>query len=428
MLRVLWRLAIVFLVAAPLALLGGALLAFSRTPAVQSSDVLTPEMVGRAERLLRRHNPRWSRDGQIRTAEIEAGDVRLMAGYAASRVGVAMDVRIQDGEAVVRASVPIPRSPIGGYLNVRATFEDSSGVPHPTRMRIGHLPVPDVVATWLIRQVARRFYHPDSEQVAAEMIRSVSMHPDRLRIEYQWSDDAADRMRAMAVSAEDAARFRAYHDRLVSVTGAMPQSHRSLVDLLGPVMQLAADRSAGGADPVVENRAAIMVVALYINGIGMAAVVPGAEAWPRPRRRGLLLQGRGDLTQHFTVSALLAAAAGTPLAHVVGLYKEIADSRGGSGFSFSDLAADRAGTLFGELAVTSAAALQRGVRSGLAEGDVMPDITGLADGLPEAEFIRQFGGVDSPEYARVVQEIDRRVAQCRLFKALTEAPTQRTGD
>ena len=41
------------------------------------------------------------------------------------------------------------------------------------------------------------------------------------------------------------------------------------------------------------------------------------------------------------------------LSDVIGLYKEIEDSRGGSGFSFNDIAADRAGTRFGEKAVAS---------------------------------------------------------------------------
>lgn len=421
MVRAVWRLGLLLLVALPLAALCAGFLAFSFTPAVQPSEALTPEMVGRAERLLRQHNPRWARVGQVRTAHIDAGDLRLMASYAASRVGAAMDVEVGDGWAVVGTSAPIPRSPIGGYLNISATFKDSSGVPRPTRTWIGRLPIPDVVAGWALRQALRRFYNPDSTELAAEMIRSVSMAHDQVRIEYEWREGSADRMRAMAVSPEDAARLRTYHDRMVGVLATLPASGRSLVDLLGPVMQLAAERSAGGADPAVENRAAIMAVTFYVNGIPMSAVVPGAESWPRPRRRGLLLQGRGDLTQHFTVSALLAATAGTPFSHVVGVYKEMSDSRGGSGFSFSDLAADRAGTMFGELAVSAADALQASLRRGLAESDVMPPISGLADGLPEAELLRRFGSAGSPEYDRVVRDIDRRVAQCRLFAEVIDA-------
>jgi uncharacterized protein YfiM (DUF2279 family) len=61
------------------------------------------------------------------------------------------------------------------------------------------------------------------------------------------------------------------------------------------------------------------------------------------------LLGRYDSAQHFVISAALAAWAGEPAANAIGVYKEIDDSRRGSGFSFADLAADRAGTRFGEV-------------------------------------------------------------------------------
>jgi uncharacterized protein YfiM (DUF2279 family) len=148
----------------------------------------------------------------------------------------------------------------------------------------------------------------------------------------------------------------------------------------------------------------------------MAAVVADAERWSRPRRRVLRLRGRADLAQHFLVSAVLTAAAGTPLSNVVGLSKEINDSRGGSGFSFSDLAADRAGTAFGALAVSPADTFQTRTAGSLSEDDLMPEITDLVDNMSEADFLQRFGGVNSPDYNRVVAEIDRRIAACRLYR------------
>ena len=150
-----------------------------------------------------------------------------------------------------------------------------------------------------------------------------------------------------------------------------------------------------------------------------SALVPDARGWPRAQPRTVLLRGRDDLPKHFTISAALAAAAGSPLADAVGLYKEIDDSRGGSGFSFSDIAADRAGTTFGEVAMRSsetARRLQSRISAGLTEADMMPEITGLVDSMPEEEFKRRFGGVGTPGHARVMQDIERRIAGCRLFQ------------
>jgi hypothetical protein len=95
------------------------------------------------------------------------------------------------------------------------------------------------------------------------------------------------------------------------------------------------------------------------------------------------------------------------------LYKEIEDSRHGSGFSFNDIAADRAGTKFGEQAVArkaSARKLQHRILSGLDDGDLMPAWSDLPEFMPEAEFKRRFGGIDAPAYRKMMQKIEQRVA------------------
>ena len=72
---------------------------------------------------------------------------------------------------------------------------------------------------------------------------------------------------------------------------------------------------------------------------------------------------------------------GGPFSDAAGLFKEIEDARSGSGFSFDDIAADRAGTRFGEYAANpvSAQKLQRQLSGGIGEKDIMP----RSDDLPE---------------------------------------------
>jgi len=131
------------------------------------------------------------------------------------------------------------------------------------------------------------------------------------------------------------------------------------------------------------------------------------------------MAGRGDLAQHFTVSAALSAAAGAALADFIGLYKEIDDARRGSGFSFADLAADRAGTRLGQLATAteeSARRLHVLLRAGAVERDMMPDITGLPEGIPQDEFARRYQGDGAAAYDELVQTIERRLSALALFK------------
>jgi hypothetical protein len=239
----------------------------------------------------------------------------------------------------------------------------------------------------------------------------------RLTVTYQWSDAVAERARAVLVTADDQARLRVYHDRLVEVVARAPNKV-SLATLMPPLFLLALDRGASG-DIVRETRAAIIVLAFYANGKGLAEIVSAARRWPQPARRTVTLAGRDDFPKHFLISAAIAAESGTPLADVIGVYKEIDDSRGGSGFSFNDIGADRAGTRFGEVASQSperARKLARAVAAGVNESDFMPDVSDLPEFMQDAEFQRRYGGVGGAGYNRMMATIEARVASRPLLR------------
>jgi len=171
--------------------------------------------------------------------------------------------------------------------------------------------------------------------------------------------------------------------------------------------------------PVFEKDAALLVLEANVNGRDLGTLVPEAREWPAPRRLSPTLQGRRDFAQHFMTSALVAALAGTALSDAIGIYKEVDDARGGSGFSFTDLAADRAGTRFGARSVRSAAdarAIQDAARDGLADAGLMPPVRDLPEHMAEAEFRRRFGGLDDPRYLRIAEEIERRLDTLTLYR------------
>jgi hypothetical protein len=120
------------------------------------------------------------------------------------------------------------------------------------------------------------------------------------------------------------------------------------------------------------------------------------------------MRGRYDLTQHFFVSAALATMAGPAAAEAVGLAKELRDSQGDSGFSFSDVCADLAGIALAQRlsdGKTSLADLQK-----FRVAEHLPELDDLADGLSSAEFARQYGSLLDPRFQRQVEAIRQRVA------------------
>ncbi len=159
------------------------------------------------------------------------------------------------------------------------------------------------------------------------------------------------------------------------------------------------------------------MLTLHATQRRLDALVPAAADAPWPPAQVLTLHGRHDFAQHFLISALVAAEAGSPLADAVGLWKEFDDLRpGGSGFSFADLAADRAGTRFGELALAAPRQLHERLPRGFADAALMPDARDLPEFLTQAEFARRYGGVGQPAFERLRAQIEARLDALALHR------------
>ena len=182
-------------------------------------------------------------------------------------------------------------------------------------------------------------------------------------------------------------------------------------------MRLASEQSGKG-NAIEENRAAILITSRHILGISLKTLFPVAADWPKQQKYRVTLDGREDFAKHFMLSAAITAYADTKLSDAIGLYKEIEDSRSGSGFSFNDIAADRAGTKFGEKAVEnpiSALKIQEKLLSGLDDKDLMPAWSDLPEFLTEAVFKERFGDINTPSYLQIMDKIEQRIVNLMIF-------------
>jgi len=415
---ILWSLVLLVL-GVPLALLGAAVLAFEDSAAIVRKAELTPEQTARAKRILQAHDPRKVPAGVLRTFAISAGDLDLALNFLLAQQGGGAKVAVQAGAISFWVSARAPANPFGAFLNVEGVASETAALPSFDRLQVGRLPIPGMVADWILARALDRLNATEVGGAASDTIRGVRMADGHVQVEYVWNAELPDRLRAALLPPADEERLKAHQTRLVEITAdARLPRQVSLVSLLIPLMAHAAERGANG-DAIAENRAALIVLAFYVNGRGLGAVVPAARHWPRAAPRSITLSGRTDFSQHFTVSAAIAATAGSPLSDAIGVYKEVEDARSGSGFSFTDIAADRAGTVFGQHATRSsdsARVLQTRVVAGTVEADLMPQALDLPEMMTEAEFKRRFGGVGEASYKRVMEEIERRVGRLALYR------------
>jgi hypothetical protein len=387
-------------------------------PLVDRTPEFRSEHIERAKRILTNNDPRRLKPGQVRTISVSEEDLDLTALYLVSRyLNGSSRVAIKLGNAEVAVSFPFALGSARRYINVNALMAADGPVPRFEHLRIGRLPIPARLANAALYYGIAQLRKEHDFKLVMDSILHFALTPGRLQMTYVWHADLVEPLRKTAVSSEDEERLRAYQERLVqATTHGDAKGPVSLAPLMRSLLQLARERTEHG-EPVAENRAWILVLTLSATGNGLERIVPEAKHWPRPALRMVTLHGRDDTAKHFMVSAALSAYAGEPLADAIEVYKELEDSRSGSGFSFDDIASDRAGSRFGELAAasaTSAKRLQEKLSGELRESDLVPPIDDLPSFMPEAEFERRFGGVGGSGYMQMMDEIERRVAALRF--------------
>jgi hypothetical protein len=391
-------------------------LALADSPSVSDRRSLSHEDIARARELLREHNPRRLAPGTERTMEISQQDLDLAIQYLVGRLleGHARVV-LEPDLMRVEASFLLPPWPLPRHLNIDVALDSGDGQGRLHGLSIGRLPVPGWLAERIARQLVRGLYGDEALATAAAALQRVRITPDRLELAYRWHPELITRARDTLLTEPDRAGLHHYLDLLASLQAQGIGVRGSLSELLTPMFSAALARSRDG-DPVLENTALLTVLGTWAARRDTSRLAPGA---PKPRPFRLRLGGRSDLAQHFLISAALAARGDGVLSDAVGLYKEISDSQGGSGFSFTDLAADRAGTRFGELASRSPAdalLLQRRVAAGLAEQDLLPPVGDLPEHLDQATFARRYGSIDSPAFQALADDIESRLDALPLYR------------
>jgi hypothetical protein len=337
----------------------------------------------------------------------------------------------------VNISVQIQRNPFGNYLNLRGEIlPDERGL-NLHGVTIGRLHLPGRLVWTLSKYLLNVTMGNNDGSVLLESIVSLSLTGDTVVVKMASLSKNKERFKHLQQIISKLAQIGQsekkqwntavivhYYTRLLETEHLFQQTaNPSLADFLGPLFQLARERSRAG-DPVDENSAALMALSIYLGNPlfdKLAHVKLPKELLSRSAHvQKTPLGGRQDLRLHFIVSAGLKLLSDQSISSAIGEFKELLDANnGGSGFSFVDLAADRAGIRFAEVATDSsggARRIQELLASRTNEALFFPTVADLPEGLSKAEFELHYKGLDSAAYQSLVHEIDRRIDQCPVYQ------------
>lgn len=371
--------------------------------------------------LFEKHDPRGQTPDVVQSIQLDEAELDRLLNYAVElrRVsGIAAD--LTPGLATLTATLTVPPlypsgwNPFGRYLNITAEVADVPGGIRIRSLQLGSLPLPGALADWTAR-LAHHWLRRDKTYAAlADAFTQVRFDENQATLDYRWRPELLTRIERksaeLLIAPEEQARMLAYAEKLDALLKPHPRgSTVPLVSITGPLFTYAQQT---GNDPREENRAALTALAAYLGGISLPKLLEGdSHSFRRAPRVLLSLHGRRDFAEHFVISAALSANGGSRLANAIGLMKEEEDADRGSGFSFTDLANDRAGVKLGARATGDAAARVRQLLAAArSDTDLLPDFRDLPEFMPQTEFDRRFGPIGSARYQRVIKGIDARLA------------------
>ena len=421
------------LLTAPI-LLGLVLLgAAAHEPLVRDSPAVTSEEKRRLYKTLA--------VGTTRSLSLDSRDIDLLLAWGLplvlgeGRATARVDLM---ASRTVRVSVTLPIATSTGrarYLNIvtGARVQIDQGrlsVADPT-LRLGRLALPDRPLRWLAPIISVLIQAERRVRPVLAGVESLEIGPGRATLVYRrmdlppgllasfiWGTGSNEEMR-LAV--------RSHGERLLEAASGLPRGEPRLGAAVEVAFARARERSAT-SPPVLENRAALLALGILLGHRRLEDFVGPVLAERDWRRATPLarttLRGREDWTKHFFVSAALTVLSAQAPSDAIGVFKEELDAGGGSGFSFGDLLADRAGTTFALLATRddiAARALQARLVAGFRVDDFFPEAADLPADIQAAELEARYGGVGGRLFRQYAAEVERRLWSCPAYRAL--APT-----
>lgn len=390
-------------------------------PEVQLGWTLGRDDILRAKKIL--HEGSKTRPDEIGTIELSQQDLNLAANYLLNRYSQsAATIELKNNKVRVNVTMTLPENRIGRYVNIsfRLGNENSNELPGITKFKAGKLLLPAKLAAFVIDNIIRHTFLNEYFILATRPIKAVRIDDQKVAITYYSSTETLIQARNFLTSSNNTSHpaMAIYQQKLADIiTRHDPEWRLSLAELIQPLFALAYQRSTPET-AIEENRMVIFTINDYVNKKETRRFLSSPLLKLSGKDYPAFLYKRIDLAQHFIGSAALTASVNGQVAKVAGEEKELSDAQGGSGFSFVDLAADKAGTRFGEMA-TSTPANARRIQKAMSAikdySEFMPDPRDLPENMNEADFQTRYQSVNSASYLALSKQIDARIAALPIY-------------
>jgi len=328
-------------------------------------------------------------------------------------------------------TLPVPMLGKPYYLNARVQVRPSTGPLDIQHVSLGMVTIPGETALNLLGWFADQVWGSGKGANLLAMVRSVQFQQDEVKVEVTrpggW-DLQRLKQSGLAVyreffsSPEQTANLEFYYK--IAADYAVSNPNSSLINYFQLLFRQAQLRTAVYKDEPgraqQENQAVLLAMAQLLGGHNLQLLVNEVKRAPGVKAPRVTLARRPDLQQHFIYSATIQILTNKNVSDTVGEAKELLDSiKGGSGFSFVDLLADRAGVRFAQVAIgspRSATQLQQFFSQDRTEAELFPSKARLPEGISQQSFEQKYQSVDSADYQKMLADIEQRLDALPLYQ------------
>ncbi|MFT7560987.1 MAG: hypothetical protein ACI93R_002912 [Flavobacteriales bacterium] len=390
------------------------------------SGLLQPndKLFASASNVLLRGKKEFDSGRKNSTINVTSIELNALFGVASSKIkSLNAAAKLYDESLEIRFSYQFNYFS-GWFLNGSLLLVDGKGLDY-TNIYFGNIPIPPWVFRYFIHRKILREAGGNAIINIINSIQSLHFQPDSVEVSYLQTQLDKDLGVAFQKQGQlqlshvliDPNKVNGYLRKLIAFSKTSPSNTlNTYLNYLFLEISLKSDIKSLSE----EQKSALLALTLFSDSSRLHLLIPSDAKLASQHDRSLLLQGRSDLTKHFLISASIKIISNDIASDSIGVAKETLDSStGGSGFSFKDLAADRAGIRLAELVINKPEALQTHIESTgftLTNANLLPSINGLEEGLNEKEFRNKYTNTESAEYKDVIKLIDIIIESNDLYR------------
>lgn len=402
------------------------LLLLSRSSIILEEKILSANEAQQAQNIARDVVAQFTSQSNVVQIELTQAQINALSVTASYSIpSLKLDTRLSSYSMLIAGSKEISLFGETFFLNLYCMFAPGLDRFEITECYLGRIPLPGWFIRWSIEFTTGMVFGNDVKITALKILDNAKLKNDKLIL---TTTKVADFKEQINTSLKDAAevvrKLQSFDDVdeenvqvYIAKLKSINSTESSLAFYIGELFTLAKARSVS-EDPVKENTAALWALAIEYGSPKFARFIGLTPDYSETGKGGLTLRGRGDLKLHFLYSIVLQQLGRESIGLKIGEFKEILDSgKGGSGFSFADLAADKSGLALAELLSRDKEAAIRGQNILAGSNDeslFFPFIQDLPEGFREDEFQAIFTNTESVNFKNFEQKLDDRIAQLPL--------------